>query len=66
MLGISGDELVELLLPLYGIFDAGVYWGVTVKYHVEDDLKMSPTLAYPSLHVTESGMENYTELWAFT
>lgn len=30
VLRILDDKLLELLLPLYGIFDAGDHWGVTV------------------------------------
>lgn len=30
MLVITEDEILELLLPLYVICDAGDYWGVTI------------------------------------
>lgn len=57
MLGVSEDELLELLMPLYGICDAGDYWGVTVEYHVEDDLNMKPSIGDPALYVMISDGE---------
>lgn len=39
------------------MFDAGDYWGVTVEYHIEDDLNLSPTLADPALYVIVSDGE---------
>lgn len=40
--GLQNDELLELLLPLYGLCDAGDYWGITLDIHITDDLKMKP------------------------
>lgn len=33
VLGIEGDDLLELRLSLYFICDTGYYWGATVEYH---------------------------------
>lgn len=54
ILDILIDKPFKLILPLYGIFYAGDYWGVAVAYHVEEDLEMSPSLGDPTLHMTIS------------
>lgn len=51
LLGITDDEILELILPLYGICDAGDYWGVTVEYHVQDDLDMTPCIGDAAMYV---------------
>lgn len=44
-LGIKDDELLEFLLPLYVICDAGDYWGVTAEHLVHSGLGMPLTTA---------------------
>ena len=45
------EDILELLKPIYGISDAGDYWGVTVDCHVKNDLVIAPQLGDPSLYV---------------
>lgn len=40
---IQPNELLDLLLPLYGLCDAGDYWGVTLDIHITEDLGMKAT-----------------------
>lgn len=40
--GLQTNELFELNKPLYGIYEAGDYWGVTLEEHIINDLGMSP------------------------
>eukprot|EP00170_Pyropia_yezoensis_P002385 contig_10001_g2389 len=54
--GIGEDEVLQLVRPLYGICDAGVYWVATFSAHVEDDLGMVPTTGDPALYVRD-GMD---------
>ena len=49
--GLDEDEILELLKPIYGMTDAGHYWGVTVDRHVKHDLGLVPLLGDPSLYV---------------
>eukprot|EP00171_Calliarthron_tuberculosum_P000912 IDg912t1 len=41
---MAPDEVMELLEPLYGICDAGDYWGATLAEHVRNELKMTPLI----------------------
>lgn len=50
-LGISGDEVLEILKPIYGMTNAGDYWGVTIDRHAKDDLGLIPLLVDPSLYI---------------
>lgn len=43
------DELLEILLPLYGVCDAGDYWHATFTAHIEGDLMMSSLTSDPSM-----------------
>ncbi|CDF36767.1 unnamed protein product [Chondrus crispus] len=36
--GLCEEDILELLKPIYGMTDAGDYWGVTVDRHVKRDL----------------------------
>jgi len=51
--GIDDGDLLLLKKPLYGVCDAGDYWGVTVAAHVEEDLGMTPLVGDPSLYVKD-------------
>ena len=48
--GLEEDECFELLLPLYGLGDAGDMWHKTIKGHLEHDLGMHHTIIDPALH----------------
>lgn len=50
LFGISDDELLLLTKPLYGICDAGDYWGITIEGHVVNDLGMQPLRSDPALY----------------
>lgn len=39
---LQDDELLHFIKPLYGICEAGNYWGVTIKEHHINDLKIIP------------------------
>lgn len=39
-LGLSENQLLQLLLPLYGLSDAGDYCGRTIRAHLAKDLGM--------------------------
>ena len=41
---ISGNRLLKLLRPLYGLSDSGDYWNTTFSKHIKEDLKMTPTI----------------------
>lgn len=49
--GLREGELLELNRPLYGLCDAGDYWGNTMEQHLINDLGMKPTVGDPSLYV---------------
>ena len=51
LFGINCDEVLEILKPLYGVCDAGDYWGITIITHVEEDLLMTPFAGDPSLYM---------------
>lgn len=40
---LAPDELLQLILPLYGITESGDYWGETLTDHHINDLKMTQT-----------------------
>eukprot|EP00170_Pyropia_yezoensis_P001808 contig_7710_g1812 len=42
---LAEDEVLLLVLPLYGICDAGDYWHVTLTSHIEEDLGMVPLVS---------------------
>lgn len=50
ILGVKDGELFKLIRPLYGLCDAGDYWGETMTSHLINDLKMRPTSGDPSLY----------------
>lgn len=47
---LAEDEVLLLVLPLYGICDAGDYWHVTLTSHIEEDLGMVPLVSEPALY----------------
>ena len=49
--GLSQDEIVELMRPIYSMTDAGDHWGVTIDHHAKDDLGLVPLLGDPSLYI---------------
>ena len=49
----SADVLLQILRALYGVTDAGDYWGVTSDKHIPKDLSMVRTEIYPSLYIEE-------------
>ena len=51
--GVRDDEVLQVLLPLYGLPDAGDYWDVTVLDHVENELGMEPLVGDPRLFVKD-------------
>lgn len=50
---IPEGYLLPLLKPLYGICDAGDYWGVTFRRHIMQDLEMVPLAGDPALYIKE-------------
>lgn len=46
---VAADELLLLLLPLYGICDAGDYWHDTYTSHVKEDMGMRSLISDPAL-----------------
>lgn len=67
LFGLAEDELLKVLLPLYGIPDTRDYWYVTLAKHAEEDLELSPLTWGPRLFVTpnddsiEGLMGNYID-----
>lgn len=59
ILGIAESEIIEIIRPLYVILDAGYYWGVTVGYQVEEDVKISTIIGDPDLYsmISDGNME---------
>ena len=49
--GLSEEDILEIFKPIYGMTDAGDYWGVTVDRHVKHDFGLVPLLGDPSLYV---------------
>lgn len=49
--GISESEILELRRPIYGMTDAGDFWGVTVDNHAKNDLGLVPLRGDPSLYI---------------
>lgn len=62
ILGVSEDEVLELLHYLYGFCDTDDYWRVALHFHVEDDYGMESSLGDPALHL-KCKMEHGKELW---
>lgn len=52
--GLKKGELFELNKPLYGICDAGDYWGVTMDEHIVNDLHMTPMAGDAALYVKKN------------
>lgn len=52
---LKPDELLELVKPLYGICEAGDYWGITMEEQLVNDLNMKPTPGDPALYVKVKG-----------
>jgi len=50
---VHDDEVLQVLLPLYGLPDAKDYWDVTVLDHVENELGMEPLVGDPRLFVKD-------------
>ena len=50
---VTEDFLLQKIRALYGVTDAGDYWGVTSDKHIKDDLSMVPTEIDPSLYIKE-------------
>ena len=48
--GVQDDEVLELLLPLYGMSDSGDYWLTTVDKHAKNYLGLKSTAGDPSLY----------------
>jgi hypothetical protein len=42
-LNLGPNELLKLVLPLYGLTEGGGYWGEALTKHHTDDLKMKHT-----------------------
>lgn len=57
IIGITDEEILELLRPLYVTCDVGDYWGVTAHFHVEEDLGMKQTVGDPALYLKISDGE---------
>lgn len=53
--GLEEDDLLKLNKQLYGLWDAGDYWGVTMNEHIIDDLGLVPAPGDPFLYVNRSG-----------
>lgn len=51
LFGPGDGEVLKLRMPLYGIFDAGNYWGVTVNEHTLNYLGTLPAPDDPALYV---------------
>ena len=49
--GVRDEDILGLLKPIYGMADAGDYFGVTVDRHVKHNLGLVPLLGDPSLYV---------------
>lgn len=54
LFGLPKGELLQVLLPLYGIPDSGDYWDVTVAAHGEEDLHLTLLVGGPSLYVRQN------------
>lgn len=54
ILCITDNEVLELLRPLYGVFNAGDYRRLPFHYHLEKDLDMSSTTGDPALYINLS------------
>lgn len=52
---LKEDELLELLNPLYGLCDAGDYYGVTIEEHAINDLGMTALLSDSALYAKFAG-----------
>lgn len=65
ILGVSDKDLLQLIQPLYGICDAGDYWGITVPSHIEDDLDMVLSLGdpYVYLKISDWKLEGIMEIY---
>ena len=56
LFNLMDNEVLRLLLPLYGMSDAGDYWLVTVDKHAKHDLGMKPMASDPSLYVLQGAV----------
>lgn len=63
--GLKDGDLLELQKPLYGLCDAGDYWGATIDEHLTNDLGMFPHVGDPSLYVRKrnGSMEGITGVY---
>lgn len=58
---LNDGQVLKLKMPLYGVCDAGDYWGVTMDEHLINDIGMTPTPGDPALYVkiiNENGRTN--------
>lgn len=55
IMGVGSDEVLELLFPLYGLCDAGDYWGVTFEKHLVNDLNMTPMKSDGAMYCWKEG-----------
>ena len=46
---LSAEDCLELLKPVFDLAESGDEWHITLDYHVQIDLKMTPTIIHPSL-----------------
>lgn len=65
LFGIKQGQLFELIRPLYGLCDAGDYWGHTIIDHLVNDIKMTNLAGDPCLFVKTgpNGIEGITGLY---
>lgn len=58
VLGIKEGQAFELVRPLYGLCDAGDYWGDTMQTHLIKDLDMRQTNGDPELYIWKDKGKN--------
>lgn len=54
---LKKGNLFELSKPLYGICEAGDYWGVAMDEHIVNDLQVTPVPGDASLYVKKNEIE---------
>lgn len=48
--GLEPEQYLNLLKPLYGLSDAGDYWGKTLTEHLKNGLRLECTTSDPAFH----------------